>query len=337
MDCDHVQPDCKSLHQYGKAEGSFVVYRQSNGRRIHQYQGTSPSEVNHSKGQQPFYLRNERFGVKKKNNDPLLFTEYRGLGDYYERTGDYKKALDYYLKTVENLKSLDLEDPAFTEVNKSISEIYARMGEKEKESAYLKKYTEKTDQRQAAVKEGTDEAVKMILNDKEKKLNTVQNNSSNIISAIVIGVSALIFGLFIWYKKTSKKSEKIISETQELLTEKEELLQEKEEETQDLRLKVNESFEEVVQLAKDNSPEFFTRFREVYPGIVDELLKIDGKLRTSELTFCAYIFLGFSTKDIAKYTFTSTNTVRNRKYNLKKKLHLPTEENMEIWIRNLYS
>ena len=159
MDCDHVQPDCKSLHQYGKAEGSFVVYRQSNGRRIHQYQGTSPSEVNHSKGQQPFYLRNERFGVKKKNNDPLLFTEYRGLGDYYERTGDYKKALDYYLKTVENLKSLDLEDPAFTEVNKSISEIYARMGEKEKESAYLKKYTEKTDQRQAAVKEGTDEAV----------------------------------------------------------------------------------------------------------------------------------------------------------------------------------
>ncbi|MET3538448.1 hypothetical protein [Chryseobacterium limigenitum] len=39
-------------------------------------------------------------------------------------------------------------------------------------------------------------------------------------------------------------------------------------EAKELKLKINESFEEVVQLAKDNSPEFFIRFQEVIQKFV---------------------------------------------------------------------
>lgn len=97
----------------------------------------------------------------------------------------------------------------------------------------------------------------------------------------------------------------------------------------------NECFEEIIKLAKSNSPEFLTRFREVYPDLVAVLLDINPKFRISELTLCAYIFLGFTTKDIAAYTFTSINTVKVRKYNLRKKLNIPAEMNTEMWFKHL--
>ena len=115
--------------------------------------------------------------------------------------------------------------------------------------------------------------------------------------------------------------------------EKETIIKEKEEETKELKLKVNEAFDEVVQLAKDNSPEFLTRFQEVYPNFQEKLLKINPQIRTSELTFCAYLFLGFSTKEIAEYTFKAVKTIENNRYNIRKKLGLSPEKDLLVWLR----
>lgn len=89
------------------------------------------------------------------------------------------------------------------------------------------------------------------------------------------------------------------------------------------------------ELAKENSPEFFTRFNEVYPEFRNKLLEISPRSKTSELTFCAYLFLNFSTKDIAEFTFTSPRTVQTRKYNIRKKFNIPTDEDLYIWIQNI--
>ena len=69
--------------------------------------------------------------------------------------------------------------------------------------------------------------------------------------------------------------------------------------------------------------------------MVNKLLAKESKLRISELTLCAYIYLGFNTKDIAKYTFRSMSTVKNRKNNLKKKFNLASDENLELWLKGL--
>ena len=69
--------------------------------------------------------------------------------------------------------------------------------------------------------------------------------------------------------------------------------------------------------------------------MIQKLLEIDPKLRVTELTLLAYFFLGFTSKDVALYTFKSTNTVRNRRQNLRNKLHLSTDENMELWLKSL--
>lgn len=104
-----------------------------------------------------------------------------------------------------------------------------------------------------------------------------------------------------------------------MVEEKEILLNTKEKETQMLKQKANESFDEIIKLAKENNAEFLTRFREVYPEFINKVLEIEPKLHTSELTFCAYLFLNFSTKNIAEYTFTLLRTVQTRKYNIRKK------------------
>ena len=282
-----------------------------------------------------YHYLNKGYELKKKYNDPVLYQQYIALGDYYNDTEDYKKALEFYLKGVENFESLQIEDTTFTGIYKNIADVYAKMGNKEKENFYLNKHADINHKELNKTKKDANEAIKMIVNEKDEKLNAFQSKSFLTIGSIVLGVAALIFGLFVWYRKTSKKTDEIISETRELLTEKEELLQEATGENQELKLKVNESFEEVIQLAKDNSVEFFTRFKEVYPEIISKLLEIDPKLRVSELTLCAYLFLGFRTKDIAQYTFKSVNTIRNRKHNLKNKLNIPADENMELWFKNL--
>jgi DNA-binding NarL/FixJ family response regulator len=100
-----------------------------------------------------------------------------------------------------------------------------------------------------------------------------------------------------------------------------------------LKKKVNESFEEVIQLAKENSPEFWGRFQEVYPEFRERILIINPNLKTSELILCAYIYLGFNTKDIARYTFKAVQTIKNNKYNLRKRLNVPQQEDITLWMR----
>ena len=103
----------------------------------------------------------------------------------------------------------------------------------------------------------------------------------------------------------------------------------------ELQEKANEYFEEITQLAKSNSPAFFARFQEIYPNFVSEIMKAEPKFRVSELTLCAFIYLGFKTKEIAEYTSTSIYTVKSRKTNLRKKLNVPARENFDVWMRNL--
>ena len=250
-----------------------------------------------------------------------MYPQYYALGDYYSLTGNSEKALDFYLKSVENYDSLQVEDPSIVKVYKDISDIYAKMGNKEKENLYLKKHSEANSKTQQSKAENTNEAVKMIVNEKDEKFNAFQNKSFLTIGSIVLGVAALIFGLFVWYRKTSKKTEEIISQ--------------KEEETQELKQKVNESFEEIVELAKTNSSEFLTRFNEVYPDFAGKLKEVYPDIGNDDLRFCAFLKLNFSTKDIAEYTFVTVRTVQTRKSRLRKKFNIPSDEDIYLWMNEL--
>jgi len=85
-----------------------------------------------------------------------------------------------------------------------------------------------------------------------------------ILLGIISMMVMLLSVLFIKYYRARK----VKNYRKQLIETKEKELENREKEIVELHQKVNESFEEVANLAKSNSPEFFTRFCEVYPEVV---------------------------------------------------------------------
>lgn len=96
-----------------------------------------------------------------------------------------------------------------------------------------------------------------------------------------------------------------------------------------------DSYEVILELAKCNSPDFLYRFGERYPSFKNALLEINPDLKSSDLVFCAYLKLNFSSKEIANYTFVTHKSVQIRKTRLRKKLNIPSDRDLYSWMNEL--
>ncbi|WP_312345491.1 tetratricopeptide repeat protein [Chryseobacterium binzhouense] len=268
-----------------------------------------------------FYLDlGEKMAATKKFP---LFQEsilQRNQGRYFMEKNDYAKAVFYLEKSLAISKQLNKPQDV-KETHKMLAKAYKSLKDDEKSVQNLEKYTAITDSLLAERQKIQHLPIEKVIKEKEESSKKSFSKLYLIIFAIVL-LFAVIY--FISRKKFSAKS-----------LEKEMEISLKEEENLQLQQKVNEKFDDIIQLAKNNSPEFFTRFQEIYPHVISNLLKVNPRLRVSELTLCAYIYLGFNTKDIANYTFRTISTVRNRKHNLRTKLNIPAEESTELWFKNI--
>ncbi|WP_307448313.1 MULTISPECIES: helix-turn-helix transcriptional regulator [Chryseobacterium] len=93
--------------------------------------------------------------------------------------------------------------------------------------------------------------------------------------------------------------------------------------------------DEIITLAKDNSPRLLNKFRLVYPDFFKKISVIQPNLKNSELIFCIYLKLNLTTKEIATYTFVTPKAIQNRKNRLRKKLSIPSEMDIYKWFNDL--
>ena len=93
-------------------------------------------------------------------------------------------------------------------------------------------------------------------------------------------------------------------------------------------------YEELRGLVIKNDPLFFKRFRESYPDIVHNILIKHPDLINSELTLCAMIYLNFSAKEIAAYSFIQHRSVQTNRSRLRKKMKLSSQVNLDQYIRS---
>lgn len=244
----------------------------------------------------------------------------------YEKK-EYDKALHFINEAIRYNKkrspTVDVRD-----LYQFLAEIYAAMNRPEKEKEYLNKYIKLNDSLNRENAKIMDFVIHNILDEKDDEQRKQKNKVY-----LLVGISILVilFSMCLTYRVVL--NDKKAKESQ--LMEKEQRLLEKEKEAKEMQKRINDSFEEVVSLAKENHPEFFIRFQEVYPEFVGRLLLLSPGLKTTELTFCAFLFLNFSTKDIAEFTFTSPRTVQTRKYNIRKKLNIPSRTDIYLWIQNM--
>ncbi|RPD99989.1 tetratricopeptide repeat protein [Aureibaculum marinum] len=242
----------------------------------------------------------------------------------YKAQGDYKNAIDLYRKSLE----ISYQMKRYKEISisyKFIAESYRFLKEEDKAHDYLLKYTRFNDSINNQYKKNVDSVVTTFLKEQE---NSYQLGEKRLKTFLYGSVSTSVLALFLiayYHKKKQRK----------LVIEKEEIIKKRNKENIELKQKLNSAFEEVVNLAKNNDPAFLARFQEVYPDVCEKILNINPKLVNTELTLCAMIWLNFSSKNIASYTFVQPKTVQMKKYRLRKKLQIPAEVDLYTWIKNL--
>jgi DNA-binding CsgD family transcriptional regulator len=110
------------------------------------------------------------------------------------------------------------------------------------------------------------------------------------------------------------------------------LIVQKQQEADQLKRKLDNAIEDIVQLAITANPSFIIRFRENYSEFYNNLVTQYPNLTLNDLKFCALIKLNFSNKEIAQYGNMSIRTVESKKYRLRKKLNLDMDINLNKWI-----
>jgi len=236
-----------------------------------------------------------------------------GLADICFQKKQFEKALEYYQHSVKMYQGLKKKEDMRT-LYQRISVTYDSLKQPEKAREYLMKYTVLNDSLNVAQKQILNISIEGFLDEQEQKNTSSRQKLYDIIGSIsVLGFILGVLG-FKFYKKRKKEQKLKISH---------------------LEQKVNVAYDEVVQLAKNNDPAFFGKFREVYSEFCDKLLKINPGLVNSELKFCALLFLNFSTKEIATYTFVQPGAVRIRKNRIRKKLKIPSDEDINVWMNTI--
>ncbi|ANF49867.1 hypothetical protein A0O34_04635 [Chryseobacterium glaciei] len=285
------------------------------------------------------YYYQKSIQITQKYHDPVLFFNYTAFGDYYSSQKKYNLAIDFYDKAIQNIKEQNITPYHFVnnDLYNKISDLYGKLGDKEKQHEYLAIYSDLQKKLLTERNKNVESALNILLKDKEEEYKSSELQKYILISIGILALLILFFFIYRVLRKNLKHKDTIIQEAATTLQNKEEIIDQKNSETQELQLKINDAYTDVVELAKKNDPSFYFRFQEVYPEFQRKLLETNPTLRTSELILCAYTFLGFSIKDIAEYTFKSINTIRNRRQNLRKKFGMQTEEDMGMWLRNLTS
>ncbi|WP_184550973.1 helix-turn-helix transcriptional regulator [Mucilaginibacter sp. FT3.2] len=96
-----------------------------------------------------------------------------------------------------------------------------------------------------------------------------------------------------------------------------------------------EELKEIIQLIVNNNPAFLMKFNDYDPAFSKKILSIAPNMVATEIEFCVLLRLNFETKEIARYTKTSVRAVEGKKYRIRKKLDIPSDQDINIWMTNI--
>ncbi|MCT2409465.1 hypothetical protein NZD88_18090 [Chryseobacterium antibioticum] len=261
-----------------------------------------------------------------KAND-LLFTKQislegkanvlRAFGRLNIEKRNYGEALDYLLNSLKitqktKLRSRDLES------YKLIAEAYKGLNNLDKENEYLSKYSKLNDSLQKEAKAVVNTVIEKMLTEQEENEKRTHRNLYYILFTIVFISGIVIYLIYTRYKTRQKLKDALIN--QKVL------------ESEELKRKLDSTYEELTHLAINSDPSFMNRFKELYPEFYNTLTSKYQNLTLNDMRLCAFIKLNFSNKEIAEYDHISLRTVESKKYRLRKKLNLSGDIDFNKWV-----
>jgi len=264
-------------------------------------------------------LETKRFKHNKYQRAVALY-DYSSFMQVQKKNNE---AIDTLIKSIKLAKEIN-RPQLVLENYKLLASLYKDLKEVDKEAEYLNKATLLKD----SIDNDQSKAITLSFNKISKKEEEKQKTKFQ--SALwYIGVLfVLVFLLSLYFYLQFKRKKKRLIESKTIILQQEE-------EAKILKRKLNENHEQIIQLAKKNSIGFLALFQDTYPEVCPQLLKINSRLSPSDLSFCAMIWLGFSSKEIAQYSSMEHRSVQTKKYRLRKKLYLEPETDLYQFIKSI--
>ncbi len=257
---------------------------------------------------------------------------YDGLGDVHAALGNHQQAVVYYKKSADISLQLQLNEEV-QEVYRKLIRVFGLLNDNQSILEYQRLYDQISDSLSLFRAKGRDYAVLKMVENYEQAWHKARSNNRLLYGSLIAVLTLAVVTVYGIRKKHTAQPGILLQPKEKQPEDTPSIL--KEEEHQGALPAQAHSFDSLLQLAKDNHPSFYSRFQEVHEDIHRKLLELNPALQLSELTLCAYIYLDFSTKDIATYTNRSVRTVQTRKYTLRKKLYVAGSVDLYVWIKNL--
>lgn len=312
-----MQYDLKSIEYYKKIKD----VKKRNGWLAIQYSSVGYTYIDLDKYTEALYYSRKAFQLAKTENDSInqAFGLY-GIGNAYLEMNKTDSSVYYYKQALPIFeKAQDIYRLQY--IYDDLATIYERLGEDKLYSYYSKKSKELYDVIRKKEKIETDKISNNII---ENEKTGWFKDLFFIILGIVIFLIIKIYFTIKYFKRYKKERLRRHHTKIHLL--------EKEKELNHLETKVNDSFTDLLELAKSNDSSFLSRFKEIYPNFYIKLTTQYPEMTSGQIRFCALLKLNFSTKEIAQFSHISVRSVEMKKSRLRKQLDIASDVDLNNWM-----
>jgi tetratricopeptide (TPR) repeat protein len=270
-----------------------------------------------------YYFNKAALLINKKSQKNTIASIYFGLGYISGKKKHFKEAIDYFKKSIQiskSVKNLEFEAGA----NSQLAQVYYNINDSINGNIYKNNSLKLNDSISKRKVDATVDVVRIIENESVKK-----SKNTKYILILIIGIIVFLF-FFLGKMLLKKRKDEIIvkRERDKLIFENTAL----EKEISSIDNPTINEIELLVILAKKDSSIFYVKFQEVFSNFNKRIVEIAPTLVLSEMQLCAFLKLNFSTKEIAIFTKSSVESINQKKYRLRKKMNIPSDEDMNIWM-----
>lgn len=252
---------------------------------------------------------------------------YNGLAKVAFLSGSIEQALEFSKNALDH--SSKMKSKRFnSEIYNLLSKIYLKKRDTIRSLQYMESYAKLTDSILISDKKAMKISSDIILQEKVNSYAKTQKNYKMLIFSgigIMFLISFLVYKAYLKEKKRKQLLIRKMEEAEKVASPKPEIVKDKNDE---------QVTQEIIRLAMANDPSFLLKFVEHHPLFIERLKSRSASLSSSDLQICAYLSLGFYTKEISRYTRTSIRAVESKKYRLRKKLEIPASEDINLWMLN---
>lgn len=258
------------------------------------------------------YYTKKSIELNENNKDfsTAQFQNYMVLGSVNYKKGNLQEAIACY-------KKAEALGAAIRPELENLRDIYQRL-------AQIYVQTDSTDLAKTYVRKSENVQLEMEKNKNKSLHNIIENRLlEDRMSKIylIIGSSVailLLLGIIFYFKRRNRQLADQERISQQYLKEIKQITDE-------------QTYDELVEMAKNNNPSFLATFLERFPDFLEKLQSIHPKIVQTEVEFCALLKLNLGTKEIARYRNIEPRTVQNKKYLIRKKLNIPKEMDIYHW------